>query len=187
MRDRWDIYDNCPIEETGKLCYLLRRVSNADESRAEELMKIINKHKNIIIFYNFDYELEGLREVCDYVGIRHAEWNGHKHEPVPTGDPGWVYLVQYSAGCEAWNCIASDCMVFYSQNYSYKTMEQAAGRIDRANTPFKDLYYYHFRSSSPIDLAIKRALSLKKDFNEKIFMKGATITKTYGNGNTKSS
>ena len=187
MRDRWDIYDNCPIEETGKLCYLLRRVSNADESRAEELMKIINKHKNIIIFYNFDYELEGLREVCDYVGIRHAEWNGHKHEPVPTGDPGWVYLVQYSAGCEAWNCITSDCMVFYSQNYSYKTMEQAAGRIDRANTPFKDLYYYHFRSSSPIDLAIKRALSLKKDFNEKIFMKGATITKTYGNGNTKSS
>lgn len=187
MRDRWDIYDNCPIEETGKLCYLLRRVSNSDPSRMERLKDIFNRHKNVIIFYNFDYELEELRYICDSLGIRHTEWNGHKHEPVPTGDDGWVYICQYTSASEAWNCITSDAMVFFSQNYSYKTMEQAAGRIDRANTPFKDLYYYNFRCGSQIDLAIKRALTLKKDFNEKIFMKGATITKTYADGNLKAS
>lgn len=187
MRDRWDIYDNCPIEETGKLCYLLRRVSNSDPSRIERLKDIFDRHKNVIIFYNFDYELEELRYICDSLGIRHAEWNGHKHEPVPTGDDGWVYICQYTSASEAWNCITSDAMVFFSQNYSYKTMEQAAGRIDRANTPFHDLYYYNFRCGSQIDLAIKRALTLKKDFNEKIFMKGATITKTYADGNLKAS
>lgn len=174
FRDRWDIYGGCPIEETGKLCYLLRRVSNDHVSRAEQLMKILERHKNVIIFYNFNYELEIIRNVCDYMGVRHAEWNGQKHEPLPEdGNLGWAYLVQYLAASEGWNCITTDTIVFYSQNYSYKTMEQAAGRIDRANTPFKDLYYYHLRCHSPIDIAIKRALDEKGKFNENMFLKGA--------------
>lgn len=186
MRDRWDIYDNCPIEETGKLCYLLRRVSNSDASRVEEFKKIVEEHKKVIVFYNFDYELEVLKYACNDIGIKYKEWNGHKHENLPTGDE-WVYICQYTACCEGWNAITTNTVVFFSQNYSYKTMEQAAGRIDRANTPFHDLYYYNFRCGSQIDLAIKRALTLKKDFNEKIFMKGATITKTYADGNLKAS
>ena len=186
MRDRWDIYDNCPIEETGKLCYLLRRVSNSDASRVEEFKKIVEEHKKVIVFYNFDYELEVLKYACNDIGIKYKEWNGHKHENLPTGDE-WVYICQYTACCEGWNAITTNTVVFFSQNYSYKTMEQAAGRIDRANTPFHDLYYYNFRCGSQIDLAIKRALTLKKDFNEKIFMKGATITKTYDSRNPKAS
>ena len=45
-------------------------------------------------------------------------------------------------------------------------MEQSSGRIDRLNTPFTDLYYYHLKSRSGIDLAISKALSAKKNFNE---------------------
>ena len=170
-KDRWDPYDKKPIEETGKLCYLERRVSNDDSSRIAEMRKLLEQNLKVIIFYNFDYELETLRELCDAMCIRYNEWNGHKHEPVPEeGNLGWVYLVQYAAGCEAWNCITTNVIIFYSQNYSYKVMTQSAGRINRMNTPFKDLYYYHLRSYSPIDLAIKRALALKKNFNEKSYL-----------------
>ena len=56
-------------------------------------------------------------------------------------------------------------MIFFSQNYSYKCMAQASGRIDRLNTPFVDLYYYHLMSRAPIDLAIRRAIKEKRDFN----------------------
>lgn len=170
-KDRWDPYDKKPIEETGKLCYLERRVSNDDSSRITEMKKLLEQNLKVIIFYNFDYELETLRELCDAMCIRYNEWNGHKHEPVPEeGNLGWAYLVQYAAGCEAWNCITTNVIIFYSQNYSYKVMTQSAGRINRMNTPFKDLYYYHLRSYSPIDLAIKRALALKKNFNEKSYL-----------------
>lgn len=170
-KDRWDPYDKKPIEETGKLCYLERRVSNDDSSRIAEMRKLLEQNLKVIIFYNFDYELETLRELCDAMCIRYNEWNGHKHEPVPDeGNLGWAYLVQYAAGCEAWNCITTNVIIFYSQNYSYKVMTQSAGRINRMNTPFKDLYYYHLRSYSPIDLAIKRALALKKNFNEKSYL-----------------
>ena len=171
FRDRWDPYENCPIEETGKLCYVLRRVSNDNPSRYSQLREIMKEHTKAIIFYNFTYELIGLRIFFTESGYEIGEWNGEKHTPIPEGDK-WVYLCQYTAACEGWNAISTDTMIFFSQNYSYKITEQAAGRIDRLNTPFKELYYYYFRSMSPIDIAIRRALKLKQTFNEKIFMKG---------------
>lgn len=170
-KDRWNPYDKIPIEETGKLCYLERRVVNEDPSRIKQLIMLLEENMKVIIFYNFDYELEIIREVCDNMCIRYNEWNGHKHEPLPEeGNTGWAYIVQYAAGCEAWNCITTNVIIFYSQNYSYKVMKQSAGRINRMNTPFKELYYYHLRSYAPIDLAIKRALSLKRNFNEKSYL-----------------
>lgn len=166
MRTRWDPYKNEPIQQASGLCYVLRRIVNEDDSRQIMLMEIFENHPKLIVFYNFDYELDILKGLYYGEKVEIAEWNGHKHQPIPTSK-SWVYLVQYTAGCEGWNCITTDTIVFYSQNYSYKVMQQAAGRIDRLNTPFKDLYYYHLKTRSGIDLAISKALSEKKQFNEK--------------------
>ena len=170
MRNRWDPYKNEPIQQASGLCYVLRRIVNEDESRQMALMEILEDTPRAIIFYNFDYELDILVNVAKAADIEIAQWNGHKHQPVPDGDR-WVYLVQYTAGCEGWNCIKTNTIIFYSQNYSYKVMQQASGRIDRLNTPYTDLYYYHLKSRSGIDLAISRALSEKKQFNEGKFVK----------------
>lgn len=160
---RWNPFTNEPIINAAGLCYVWRRIVNEDESRQVALLELFEKHPKMIVFYSFDYELDILREV--FQNVKAAEWNGHVHQPVPTGK-SWVYLVQYTAGAEGWNCITTDTIVFFSQNYSYKVMQQAAGRIDRLNTKFIDLYYYHLKSRSGIDLAISRALSQKRNFNE---------------------
>lgn len=165
IRNRWDPYKDEPIRDAGGLCYILRRIVNSDESRQTALLEIFEDHPRMIVFYNFDYELDILKEICYGDKVEVAEWNGHKHQPVPSGE-NWVYLVQYTAGAEGWNCVKTDTIVFYSQNYSYKIMAQSAGRIDRLNTPYTDLYYYHLKSRSGIDLAISKALSQKKKFNE---------------------
>lgn len=165
MKFRWDPWQQLPIQNASGLCYALRRVVNSDESRQVALLELVEKHPRIIVFYNFNYERDILLSLYYGENVEVAEWNGHKHQPVPSGDK-WIYLVQYTSGCEGWNCIKTDTIVFYSQNYSYKVMEQASGRIDRLNTPYKVLYYYHFKSRSGIDLAISKALSQKKKFNE---------------------
>lgn len=169
-KNRWDPFKNEPIKDAGGLCYVWRRIVNEDISRQVALMEIFEDHPKLIIFYNFNYELDILREIFSGLGVQIGEWNGKRHDPVPTG-AFWVYFVQYNAGAEGWNCITTDTIVFFSQNYSYKVMAQAAGRIDRLNTPFRDLYYYHLRSRSGIDLGIHRAISEKRDFNEKGYVK----------------
>lgn len=170
IKTRWDPYKNEPIQQASGLCYILRRVVNEDESRQRALLEIFEKHPKMIVFYNFDYELDILKGIYYGDNCEIAEWNGHAHNPIPQSER-WVYLVQYTAGCEGWNCVKTDTIVFYSQNYSYKVMEQASGRIDRLNTPFRDLYYYHIKSRSGIDLAISKALKEKKQFNERKFVK----------------
>ena len=171
-KTRWNPYTDAPIENASELCYTLRKIVNMEPGRMTLCSNLMEEHHKVIIFYNFDYELEILRDnlgFFDWITI--AEWNGHKHEPIPDTEY-WAYLVQYTAGAEGWNCTLTDTIIFYSQNYSYKVMVQAAGRIDRRTTPFHDLYYYHLKSHSPIDLGIAKALKEKKKFNELRFING---------------
>ena len=165
MRNRWDPYNNEPIINASGLCYILRRIVNEDISRQAALLELFDKHPRMIVFYNFDYERDILKGLHYGEDVEIAEWSGHAHQPIPNC-VSWIYFVQYTAGAEGWNCIKTDTIVFYSQNYSYKIMQQSAGRIDRLNTPYSDLYYYHLKTRSGIDLAISKALRDKKKFNE---------------------
>jgi hypothetical protein len=209
LKKRWNIYENRPLRDVAEMFLVGRRLVNSDPSRLEMVYELWQKHPKLIIFYNFNFELEALRRMIDYFSpspdgststsmsnsklgmsqsgeksssemttststqkwkasettVEVAEWNGHKHQPIPTTDR-WLYLVQYTAGAEGWNCIETNASVMYSRHYSWKVTEQARGRIDRMNTPFETLYYYDFTSESFIDRAIGRSLRAKKNFNE---------------------
>ena len=168
IRTRWSPFKNAPIETPGEFCQCLRRIVSDTDSRRQAVLDIFRKRHRIIVFYNFDYERELLKSLDYGDGVLVSEWSGHAHESVPNGDK-WVYLVQYNAGAEGWNCTKTDTIIFYSESYSWKTMEQACGRIDRMNTTYSDLWYYHLTSTSTIERAIRNALKVKKQFNETRF------------------
>lgn len=170
IRNRWNYYTDEPIADAGGLCYVLRKIVNSDESRQVKLLEILENHPRAIIFYSFDYERDILINLAYGEDVEVAEWNGHKHQPIPEGNK-WVYICQYTSACEGWECIKTNCVIFFSQTYSYKVLTQAAGRIDRLNTNFSELFYYHLKSRSGIDLAISKALRDKKKFNERKFTK----------------
>lgn len=169
-KERWHIYEERPLKDVGELFIVARKLVNSHSSRLKAISELLDRHDRLIVFYNFNYELEDLRTLAKLHGIKSAEWNGHKHEEVPETDR-WVYLVQYTAGAEGWNCITTDAMAFFSLNYSYKINHQAKGRIDRLNTKYVDLYYYILKSNSMIDKAILRSIMEKKNFNEKDLVK----------------
>ena len=174
MKSRWNPYSEEPIAEASELCFVLRRIVNSDADRINRVRDLLYYHPKAIIFYNYNYELDLLREMAIDINVcgtawGYGEWNGQRHDPLPTGQR-WIYLVQYTAGAEGWNCIETDTIIFYSQSYSYKAMVQAAGRIDRLNTGYHDLYYFYFTSNSKIDIAMRRALKSKKNFNESAFV-----------------
>lgn len=166
VKKRVDPWTKEPIRNAAGVCYALRRCVNSSGNRLDQLRHILKKRHKVIVFYNFNYERDELLTLRDEFTV--AEWNGHAHEPIPGGD-SWVYLVQYTAGAEGWNCIETDTVVFYSLNYSYKVLEQAEGRIDRINTPYTNLWYYYFKSESGIDSAISKAVVEKATFNERVF------------------
>lgn len=201
VKQRWHVYENRPLKDVSEMFHAMRKVVNSDPSRIEALRDLLVSHPKVIVFYNFDYELEALRSLglmlskpglttgteawmssCEKNQSKSgpspstaksfsiAEWNGHKHQEIPETD-SWLYLVQYVAGAEGWNCTATDAMVFYSMTYSYKNWQQAHGRIDRLNTPFSTLHYYTLMSNSPIDRAIAKSLREKRNFNEKRYEK----------------
>ena len=171
MKTRFNPETEMPFNSATDLCFALRKVPNTDDSRQQAILDLFKEScGRVIIFYNFNYELEILRNLPYGKDVQVAEWNGYKHQPIPETSR-WVFLVQYAAGAEGWNCVLTDTIIFYSASYSYKMMEQAAGRIDRRNTPYKDLYFYHLQSHAPIDLAINRALKRKKKFNESSFVR----------------
>ena len=165
---RWNIFEDKPIRDIGDLFHQMRKVANTDPSRLKAIWELLDKHARLIIFYNFDYELAILRTLKESEDRDYAEWNGHKHEALPTSDK-WIYVVQYTAGAEGWNCNTTNAVAFWSLTYSYKLWEQAHGRIDRISSEYEDLYYYYLRSRAAIDWAIWRSLNAKRNFQTKHF------------------
>lgn len=170
-KTRWNPWTDKPIKDAGELWRSLRRVVNSDDSRLSILSEIRSSSPKLIVFYNFNYELEILRKWCGSLNVTFAEWNGQKHMAIPETKDGYVYLVQYTAGAEGWNCVSTDTVVFFSLTYSYKVFEQSQGRIDRRDTPFTDLYYYVLRSDADVDRAVWASLMRKKSFNQKAYFK----------------
>ena len=164
VKNRWHVYEDRPIRDITEMFAVMRRLVNSDPSRAQALKQLMRDHPKLIVFYNFDYELEILRKIGESMDGEFAEWNGHKHQEIPQSEK-WLYAVQYMAGAEGWNCIETDAMVFYSLTHSFKLWEQAHGRIDRMNSPFLDLHYHIIRSNSIVDRAIWKALKAKRNFN----------------------
>lgn len=164
--------NNKPFKNATAFCLYLRKICNEDESKIVKVRELLLKHNKVIIFYNYIYEKEILLKLLKTMKTFNVgEYNGQHHDDIPIGER-WAYLCQYTAASEGWNCLLCDTMIFFSMSYSYKAMEQAAGRINRVNTPYKDLYYYYLRTASSIDLSINRALSTKRNFNESTFIGG---------------
>lgn len=169
VKNRMDPWTEEPLRDAGGVCRILRKVVSDNDWRSEQAKRILSSNERVIVFYNYNYELDRILAVAESLGLPTAQWNGHRHDAIPT-EPRWVYICQYTSAAEGWNCTSTDTVLFWSLNYSWRVTEQCEGRIDRLNTPYSRLRYYFLESHSSIDEAVRRSLSLKKVFNERAFV-----------------
>lgn len=174
LNQRWNIFEDRPIVNVSELMQCLRKVVASDYDRMYNARFLMDIHDRLIVFYNYDYELDILKNLATEIGKEYWQWNGHRHDDIPDQDQ-WLYLVQYTAGAEGWNCISTNVIMFYSLNYSFKIVEQAEGRIDRLNTKYTDLEYYYLTSDSAIDKSVYKSLVTKEKFNESAWLKGKGV------------
>lgn len=169
VKNRMDPWTEEPLRDAGGVCRILRKVVSDNDWRSEQAKRILSSNERVIVFYNYNYELNRILAVAESLGLPTAQWNGHRHDAIPA-EPRWVYICQYTSAAEGWNCISTDTVLFWSLNYSWRVTEQCEGRIDRLNTPYSRLKYYFLESHSSIDEAVRRSLSLKRVFNERAFV-----------------
>ena len=168
VKNRMDPWTEEPLRDAGGVCRILRKVVSDNDWRSAEAKCILSSNERVIVFYNYNYELDRILAVAESLGLPTAQWNGHRHDAIPA-EPRWVYICQYTSAAEGWNCTSTDTVLFWSLNYSWRVTEQCEGRIDRLNTPYSRLKYYFLESDSSIDKAVRRSLSSKKVFNERAF------------------
>lgn len=169
VKNRMDPWTEEPLRDAGRVCRILRKVVSDNDWRSEQAKRILSSNERVIVFYNYNYELDRILAVAESLGLPTAQWNGHRHDAIPA-EPRWVYICQYTSAAEGWNCTSTDTVLFWSLNYSWRVTEQCEGRIDRLNTPYSRLKYYFLESHSSIDEAVRRSLSSKKVFNERAFV-----------------
>ena len=169
VKNRMDPWTEEPLRDAGGVCRILRKVVSDNDWRSEQAKRILSSNERVIVFYNYNYELDRILAVAESLGLPTAQWNGHRHDAIPA-EPRWVYICQYTSAAEGWNCTSTDTVLFWSLNYSWRVTEQCEGRIDRLNTPYSRLKYYFLESHSSIDEAVRRSLSSKKVFNERAFV-----------------
>ena len=169
VKNRMDPWTEAPLRDAGGVCRILRKVVSDNDWRSAEAKRILSSNERVIVFYNYNYELDRILAVAESLGLPTAQWNGHRHDAIPA-EPRWVYICQYTSAAEGWNCTSTDTVLFWSLNYSWRVTEQCEGRIDRLNTPYSRLRYYFLESDSSIDKAVRRSLSSKKVFNERAFV-----------------
>ena len=169
VKNRMDPWTEEPLKDAGGVCRILRKVVSDNDWRSEQAKRILSSNERVIVFYNYNYELDRILAVAESLGLPTAQWNGHRHDAIPA-EPRWVYICQYTSAAEGWNCTSTDTVLFWSLNYSWRVTEQCEGRIDRLNTPYSRLKYYFLESHSSIDEAVRRSLSSKKVFNERVFV-----------------
>lgn len=123
----------------------------------------------LIIFYNFNGELEVLRDLCASVERPVSIICGNiKDLSSYEKSKDSVTLVQYQAGAMGLNLQKSNKIVYFTPPLSSEFFEQSKKRIHRIGQD-RTCFYYYLICSGSIEEKIYRTLAMRKDYTERLF------------------
>ncbi len=126
----------------------------------------------LIVFYNFNEELDRLTKICKSLGraVSHVNGSG-KSVDAYENMPDSVMFVQYQAGAMGGNYQKANRVVYFTPPLSSELFEQSKKRTHRIGQE-RTCFYYYLTCTNSIEEKIYETLAMRRDYTDALFKKG---------------
>lgn len=153
-----------------KLLYQRQLASQYNSNKTTMLRDLLEStNDRVIVFYNFNEELEKIEDMCIRMERPVSVVNGQRKDlKCYEKDQDSVTLIQYQAGAMGLNLQKANKIIYFSLPLSSELFEQSKKRIHRIGQKNSCFYYYLITERS-IEEKIYEVLGQRRDFTNKLF------------------
>lgn len=149
-----------------KLLYARQLCGQYSKEKLKAFKDLIDSTEDrLIVFYNFNDELEKMQQLCE--GRQISVVNGSvKNLYAYENYDNSITFIQYQAGAMGLNLQKANKIVYFTPTLSSELFEQSKKRIHRIGQD-RPCFYYQFKCG--VEYKIYDTLSMRKDYTEYLF------------------
>lgn len=157
------------LDNPGAYRYGLRSLLNSQNKLTWVQDFLDGYDKRVVIFYNYNVELDSLKNLLEKMGRPYSVYNGGEKDFTNfKNHENGVCLCNYMSGSVGINdLVISNIFIAYSPSDNYINWEQSKKRIDRNGQEHTPIYYF---LSSGLENRIYHSLSVGKNFDDRVFV-----------------
>ena len=161
-----------------KRLYARQLCSQYNQNKIDALTDLIQStYDRLVIFYNFNDELDILKGICNAQKRPYSQVNGSvKDLSMYDEKDDSVTLCQYQAGAMGINLQKCNKIIYFSLPERSELFEQSKKRIHRIGQS-QPCFYYLLMANGTVDEVIKKTLDMRKDFTDELFIENERRTK----------
>ncbi len=153
-----------------KLLYARQICSQFNQNKLEAFRGLVESTQDrLVVFYNFNEELNRLKTICQMCGRPTSEINGHRKDLTAyEEESNSVTLCQYQSASKGLNLQKCNKIIYFSLSLSSEDFEQSKKRIHRIGQD-KTCFYYILICRGTVEEKILQTLMERKDFTDDLF------------------
>ena len=169
---REEIYTKTLVGDTTltKMLYERQLCGSYNANKLEALKDLLESSDDrIIIFYNFNNELDSIKELCEELNRPVSEVNGQVKDLTNWNEQNnTVLLGQYQAASMGLNLQQANKIIYFTPPLSSELFEQSKKRISRIGQT-RNCFYYLLICKNSIEEKIYKTLEERRDFTDELF------------------